>query len=226
VTAAVARPAPPPAPRERPIIFTGAMVRALRAGTKTQTRRLMKPQPTTERIDRSEWSCGPYRNPCPPNMFPFRRPSEEHSNYAYACPYGRLGDRLWVREGYHNDAPSLAEARAQHEDAMSPSPILYRADLANKNAGCRWRPAIFLPRWASRFLLEITEVRTQRLDELTREDAIAEGCPRTAGYDAPGGPEKWFRAGWDLMHADEAPAASNPWVWAITFDVVEGLADV
>ena len=233
---AAARTAPAPAPREHPIIFSDSMVRALLAGRKTQTRRVINPQPVGG--VRPEAVVVGKRTP--------HGLVDGHGQPLPRCPYGIAGDRRWVREGYHLDADTLAEARAIHEDVMATMPVLfYRADKANKGAGCRWRPAIFLPRWASRLLLELTDVHVQRLQDITESDARDEGVQTFAhafpsfGRDQPivCGDRPDFAAGaspyrasfacaWDLINGSRAPWSSDPWVWALTFNVVEGLSDV
>lgn len=143
-----------------------------------------------------------------------------------------VGDRLWVRETWHTDEPDLALARAQHEDALSPSPIFYRASPAVRefrNAGWRWRSSIHMPRWASRIALEVTDVRVQRAHEITAEDVRAEGVEESDI-------EKWRK--W--VHKNDAPGSAfaelwssiytkpgerwgdNPLVWAYTFRRVKG----
>jgi len=186
--------------KERPILFSGPMVRAILEGRKTQTRRVVKPQP----------GCDPR--------------DDEHLDMG-RCPYGQPGDRLWVREAWHTDERDLEYARAKHEDAMSDSPIYYRADPENDNAGCTWRPSIHMPRWASRITLEITRVRVERLQEISEKDAIAEGAdpylhpvhPGREGLRHVDG----FRSLWESINGPGSWDA-NPWVWVIEFKRVEG----
>jgi hypothetical protein len=156
-------------------------------------------------------------------------------------PYGRSGGNLWVRETWHTDEPDLQYARAIHEDFMSPSPIYYKADPDNDEAGCRWRPSIHMPRWASRISLRITGVRVERLHDISEEDAKREGIqsvtkdgalfkwgiPDLDGYpgaDDNGWPwAEWeadpraaFRKLWEKINGSESWSA-NPWVWGIEF---------
>lgn len=189
--------------KERPILFSGPMIRAILAGRKTQTRRLSGVPPwnghhVTLR-DRTFWD-----------------PATPHHQAALVdrCPYGQAGDRLWVRETWFDDMPDepkgvLANGRR----------ILYRADhdCTSFEAGCpcnpdgdgkrsEWRPSIFLPRWASRITLALVSVRVERLDDITDEDAEAEGVDATR-----------FPALWDAINGDRAPWVSNPWVWVVGF---------
>jgi hypothetical protein len=141
-----------------------------------------------------------------------------------SCPYGVPGDRLWVRETFRQSHGSMS--------------VHYAAD-ADEVSGGPWRPSIYMPRWASRLTLEITDVRVQRLQEISEEDARAEGvcdfangcclacnsrghnvtypsgCPNCAatGHDH----SSKFRNLWDSANGKRAPWSSNPWGWALTF---------
>lgn len=150
--------------KERPILFSGPMVRAILAGTKTQTRRVVKER----HIDAAP----------PVHFFQYLREN---------CPYGQPGDRLWVREAWQGP---LLESEEQ-EDEFRQSPDIYKKpgfcayratdtldaiDADGRELG--WRPSIHMPRWASRILLEITAVRVERLHDITEADAQAEGVER------------------------------------------------
>ena len=147
------------------------------------------------------------------------------------CPFGTPGDRLWVRErwaaGACADAFSPGELHAGTwlkdngglwfaADESAPShPITPRG---------KWRPSIFLPRWASRLTLEVVAVRVERLQEISRADAAAEGMCYLAEQNYPGivpsnWPEQNFSAGWDTINGKRAPWCSNPWVWVVEFKV-------
>lgn len=143
------------------------MVRAILEGRKTQTRRVVKPQPefcggVGEELDLSKWGSHSM------DQYPHFVPVEN-----WRCPYGQPGDRLWVKETHRFDGldPKIA-LRSQCLDEIS-----YRADMQGDRAcdDCAWRPSIFMPRWASRITLEITGVRVERLNEITEEDAKKEG---------------------------------------------------
>ncbi len=207
--------------KERPILFTAPMVRAILEGRKTQTRRIVElrrnfrdeiqdndGQPWPEWVD----DCGDYH----------RAP----------CPRGQPGDRLWVREAwavgatFDNIAPSrigtdcIVAHKATHQEIWPPLPR------------GRWRPSIHMPRWASRITLEITGVRVQRLQDISREDAIAEGIERHHSAEYPD--RTWWKIyrGTDIAHADpiysyqtlwesiNGPGSweANPWVWALAFE--------
>lgn len=136
--------------KAKPIIFSGPMVRAILGGKKTQTRRIVKPQP-------EPWAPNDaflqWKNPEPLTL----------SHFKALCPYGKTGGRLWVRETFYAD----------DEDRD----VFYRADRRDEafigNKG--WRPSMFMPRWASRLTLEITGIRVERLQDISEEDAQAEG---------------------------------------------------
>ena len=171
--------------KERPILFSAPMVRAILDGSKTQTRRVAKEFNGMPNLD------GILR----------RYP---HQN---GCPHGTPGDRLWVRETWAHERDGTG--------CPDDTGILYRATdpgWDDEETGLRWRPSIHMPRWASRILLEITDVRAQRLQEIGDEDARAEGyTPQSPDF-----PVGWFQGLWDTIHGSGAWHA-NPWVWAITF---------
>ena len=196
-----------PASRERPILFSAPMVRAIRTGRKTQTRRVVKPQP----------SAGVRHSPFVPSGL------EDGHGREIRLKYGQPGDRLWVREtwqmpwvGATQMFPRSPESAALYMDAPS---VVYAADW-NGPPPRRWRPSIHMPRWASRLTLEVVSVRVERLHEITEEDARAEGVDAapfcTAGR--PNGMEH-VEAFEDLWNAINGPGAweANPWVWVVEF---------
>jgi len=214
--------------RERPILFSAPMVCAILDGRKTQTRRLVRNPARLDGLmlagEEPEWS-----------------------------PYGRLGDRLWVRETWRyadwtddgmpyieyaadnarrlvEDVPEDWADRVEAVWARLSEPENYGID--GKAADRKWRPSIFLPRWASRLTLEVTEVRVQQLQEISEEDAIAEGVTtrceeRSNDYHGDQTDHLTHATGachveafahlWDDINGKRAPWSSNPWVWAITF---------
>lgn len=191
--------------RERPILFSGPMVQAILDGRKTMTRRVMKQQPrildgwihleTKEAIGSRGKECLIFRTNDPLLM-------AEHLNYLF-CPYGVPGDRLWVKETFVNDNGCI------HYKACHPYPII----MDSWNG--RWRPSIFMPRWASRITLEITNVRVGRLQEITPSDVIAEGVIEEEG-DGLELLDK-FESLWDSINGKKYPWDVNPWVWCISF---------
>ena len=188
--------------KERPILFSGPMVRALLAGTKTQTRRVVKPQPT-------------HFNPVgvPRRVIPTGGPSD-----VIRCPYGQPGDRLWVRETWAYGIHALAAKRDEN------GPFVYAADGTTQGRLCdRWRPSIHMPRWASRITLEVTSVRVERLQDIDLADALAEGISDTGALildsagNEQGGPIAEYAVLWEQINGSGSWAA-NPWVWAIEFN--------
>jgi len=182
--------------RERPILFSGPMVRALLADAKTQTRRVVNlGRLAKEQAERAR--AGDYS----------RLP----------CPYGVPGDRLWVREAFATDVvPGAREViyRADQSDASA----IPAAAAAWRSFG--WAPSIFMPRWASRVTLEVTGVRVERLQDISEEDAAAEGIEPDFGNAytcAARDYRRAFERGWDTINGTRAPWASNPWVWAVEF---------
>lgn len=156
---------------EKPILFSGPMVRAILEGRKTQTRRVMRPQPFLERkedgnwwlLDRSEDGYGRTNSAWQEGSDPF---------WTY-CPYGKPGDRLWVRETFARCACDTCRAIWPNK---TPHGILgYQATYGGPSM-MRFRPSIHMPRWASRLTLEIVSVKVERLQDISEADAIAEGC--------------------------------------------------
>jgi len=179
--------------KERPILFSGPMVRALLEDRKTQTRRIIKPQPTG-RID-PVWSYGPKGAEVafgPDNL------RADGGPRWWRVPYGQIGDRLWVRE-----------AMAGADDPAYKHLVKYRA---NGDHATRWRPSIHMPRWASRILLEITGIRFERVQEISEADTQAEGVPDVDHY----------RCLWESLHGRIGETwGHNPWVWVVEFKRVE-----
>lgn len=187
--------------RERPILFNGDMVRAILDGRKTVTRRTMKPQPV---LNGNFWELGGAGWSDRISSF---TPVPGHS-LAERCPFGKPGDRLWVREAW---APGAT--RTMYRAGCNPSYL---------PPGGRWKPSIHMPRWASRILLEVTAVRVERLHDITDEQCIAEGCRgghgSIPGYRYNATLQEHFRHVWESAGGDYFV---NPWVWVIEFKRVE-----
>lgn len=221
--------------RERPILFSAPMVRALLDGTKTQTRRALRPQPPQDApmthvgkyapalVDRhGEMYPGP-------DVFGVEFDDGSDGRWCLMCPYGAPGDRLWVRETLRN----TPTPKGWSYDADGEPVVLRRGDRA---AAVSWAHhkvrdvcvSIHMPRWASRITLEITEVRVQRLHEISEEDAIAEGCERI-DTDIRGGavtqefdhdnPIMTYRRLWNSRNSVDV-WNTDPWVWVATFRTV------
>jgi hypothetical protein len=215
--------------RERPILFSGEMVRAILAGKKTQTRRVMRVQPESPAVvadidaevaalsgksegpSRPVWAMWPGLSTDP--AF-----AGQHVDKGVKCPYGRPGDRLWVREswGYFGGDEYLYQ---QDRGCVG-----YRADWIGyaSTPGGRWRPSIHMPRWASRITLEITRVRVERLTKISEADAKAEGVDprrfRTPGVSDGFEHRLAYAQLWEELNAGRGhPWDSDPWVWVLDF---------
>lgn len=223
--------------KERPILFSGPMVRALLDGRKTQTRRTVKLPTKGEYIrpDMGGWSPSTVGGADQDG-----RPVAEHvclwnqtTGTTLACPYGLPGDRLWVKETwglndtiYGGDQPI---PKAKPADLPSEGLVFFATedDTEIRNE-LRWRPSIHMPRWASRLTLEITDIRVERLQNISEADAMAEGAspcengvwfdgkPQFAGCDARGA----YYCLWEHINGADSWAA-NPWVWAVSFRELE-----
>lgn len=190
---------------ERPIMFSAPMVRAILAGTKTQTRRVLKQVQIR--------SAG--------------MPEPEWRSVHTLCPYGQPGDRLWVRESWRAFA---AFNRTPPRD-ITAGPVWHEArdDVAfHPTAYGTLRPSIHMPRWASRITLEVTGVRVERLQDISEADAIAEGIEHAAvpgwwrlyGRDTSGDMDRSPRVSYhSLWESINGPGSwdANPWVWVVEF---------
>ncbi|EDV5024166.1 hypothetical protein ID80_004852 [Salmonella enterica subsp. enterica serovar Ball] len=204
--------------KERGMIFNAEMVRAILDGRKTQTRRPIKWKQTrfTEIAERDDGSLWPWAEDC-----------ERGGDIWFACPYGEIGDRIWVRETFrvHSRATDVATLvyRASVRNSWTEQTHRVPVAVCNKPATPeKWTPSIHMPRWASRLTLEITGVRVERLRDLSEDDAKSEGITPPSGGVLPGWEYRInFRDLWmDIYGTDNWEA--NPWVWVIEFKRVEG----
>lgn len=224
--------------KARPILFSSSMVRALIAGTKTQTRRLVKPQP-----DVSHWQgiqsmfgyAGGDRTKPFGDWHQWRVVGPDYpdgDDDDVWCPWA-AGELLWCKESwaYRRDHDQLNGTQLYEAGVRQ---AWYWADGPGKccNTGCdgaagRVRAARFMPRWASRITLRITEVRVQRLQEISQADAIAEGCRAVSLHDldcASTPPSHEYRRIWESINGADSWAA-NPFVWCLTFEVLQKNVD-
>ena len=175
--------------KERPILFSGAMVRAILAGAKIQTRRVVKAP---------GWS------------------SPGKAGVDFGCPYGGVGDRLWVRESF-----------SIYNQPGNPQ-VFYKAD-SEPGDPLKYKPSIHMPRWASRITLEVTDVRVERLQDICEEDARAEGItdggclvcgehePCGCTNPTPDARDSFINL-WDSINAQRGYSwSSDPWVWVVAF---------
>ena len=200
--------------RERPILFSGAMVRAILEGKKTQTRRVVFTEQARrhDKAHRECWGADGYDVITASGEGLCRREWRPDLIKSWVvCPYGQPGDRLWVRETWNY---------ADYDGALAPySGYEYAASVAPGYVpeGGRWRPSIHMPRRASRLLLEVTDVRAERVQDISHEDARAEGVQDVdeASYYAIAN----FRRLWDSINGARPGGAwaDNPWVWVVEF---------
>lgn len=195
--------------KERPIIFSGQMVRAILNGTKTQTRRVINDQAwRAARGFDDGWPVA-------------RHPDMPSTWYRVRCPYGVRGNRLWVRETWSHTGKgvgTIGDARDARM-AMNGHPV-YRAD--GERLGFSWWPSIHMPSEFSRITLEITGVRVERLQDISHDDALAEGVEEFDGPIALKDQrltlhQHAFANIWDAVNGKRHPWDSNPWVWVIEF---------
>lgn len=208
---------------DRPIIFSAPMVQALLAGRKTQTRRILKPQP--ELNEAGLWRFPPMSHRITKRNWKGFCQTDDDGLRSFIlttrhAPYAP-GDRLWVREAWRtwdalDGAPPVSMSLLETVHYEADGEVRWRPVKPAYQPG-RLRPSIHMPRWASRITLHVSEVRVQRLQEISRGDAMDEGCPFPNMASGPD-PREWFRDLWNSLHGEGA-WASNPWVAAITFTV-------
>ena len=208
---------------ERPILFSGPMVRAILDGRKTQTRRPVTPQPFARPEFNDESGL-------------FDVYAGDEVSGSIRSPYGIAGDRLWVREAWRTTSDGGRADDMPPRD-LQPHVVWYEADGVAPSDECvgKCRPSMFMPRWASRITLEVTDVRVERLNSISEQDSIAEGIERhysgwrpytTMFYEADGvtpanylrDPRESYRQLWDSLNAERGHGWDvNPWVWVVEF---------
>ena len=220
---------------ERPIIFKDDMIRAILEGRKTQTRRVMKVQPpsdkhqlltimssTDRRVEgKSHWA-----------VLNAEKTSVLDSDKRYfSHPYGQVGDRLWVREAHAFVPQTAYRGSTGIYQQINPSDdyeaCVYRENF-DRSRSFPWRPSIHMPRWASRITLEITGVRVERLQDISEADSKAEGAKSAdpvTGKEcvldpAMGSYRLHFQSIWESINGTDSWDA-NPWVWVIEFRRVD-----
>jgi hypothetical protein len=191
------------------------MVRAILAGTKTQTRRVVKPG---RRFDaQAEWELTPtsdgramHRTTADGIVFSAQggHLAGSMQDAIVRCPYGKPGDRLWVREAWRRDI-------------FDDTKTLYRASHGDRTVFDKWVPSIHMPRDRSRITLDITSVRVERLQDISIADCIAEGIAR-GGPENPDGIERdEYRRLWESINGADSWDA-NPWVWVVAWPAFKG----
>ena len=203
---------------EKPILFNGDMVNAILDGRKTQTRRVIKPQPVSQGMksygeawkwkqDNGGFSGATLQQLIAP------------TGLLYHCPYGVPGDHLWVRETWQ---AQTIDGLWWHEIAKEDRSnfnwaITNLVNPAFETIPPKWLPSIHMPRWASRITLEITDVRVERVQDISGDEAIAEGIIFDEEWQIP---RNVFGDLWDSINAKRGHSwESNPWVWIVEFKV-------
>lgn len=217
-----------PTIKDRPILFSGPMVKAIFEGRKTQTRRIVKPQPIFDG-KRVSFTWKGWAYPLPLSK---THPCDQW--FSRECPYGQPGDRLWVRE-----KAKLQSCGTREKGETAWASLFYDADKAMSERivpgythkpylFTQWTPSIHMPRWASRITLEIVSVRVERLNDISEEDSQAEGIPFNGTYwlgghhPVKGSLQCWntakdaFRKTWDVINGSGS-WEKNSWVWVIEF---------
>lgn len=220
--------------KEKPILLSGPMVRAILEGSKTQTRRIMKPQPP------EDWTpgyYGPNHKMTEHGHFPLRNglPIEigwgvcnQDGDWCLTCPYGKPGDRLWVKETWR------VRGGREYEYQQHQGSVVYRASTDVLDDTCsEWRPSIFMPRCASRIDLEVTAIRVERLQWISHADAMREGVRpddcEVLSVKGKGGqgmsPDyvSGYRKLWESING-AGSWDDNPLVWVIEFILEDQLA--
>ncbi len=211
--------------KERPILFSATMIRALLDGTKTQTRRVVKWRGLEPGLNLQFSGLSVERHGSNYVLTSPTRDSHAYRSIPQPCPYGQPGDRLWVRETFA-EHPRFADVayRADGEEFEDSDGFLWEP---------KWRPSIHMPRKLSRIVLEVTEVTVQRLEDITDDDAVDEGIrplPLQESAvlpwwtaDVSAGPKLHARTPvaaygklWESING-EGSWYTNPWVWCISF---------
>lgn len=216
------------------MLFSAPMVRALLDSSKTQTRRVMKPQPVAIPGEPGKhwWPSNAAQS-----MIRIEDSFQKYPGiFDGACPHGKPGDRIWVRETWVEDPEDDGTwAYTQHMGCkgsslsniparfQKPDHCIFRSDWTGVDL--IWRPSIHMPRWASRILLEIISVRVERVNEISYDDAHSEGVLEWAASTVRNG-NKYssiltaWKGLWTSINGPESWSA-NPWVWVIEFKVVK-----
>lgn len=206
--------------KERPILFSAPMVRAVLEGRKTQTRRVIKPQPVEPVMPATSFGHHGLEVAFGPNNL-----MRNGGLRWWRCPYGQTGDRLWVRETFRYDD-------------YAPNEMIYQADcpaqaVKETKGIIRWKPSIHMPRQVSRITMEIAGIRVERVQEISEANAISEGTERVgnlykcygecqdheSGHDKRSSAIASYMSLWDFINSKK-PGCSwddNPWVWVIEF---------
>lgn len=216
--------------KERPILFSTEMVQAIMAGRKTQTRRVVKPQPEPVKDAPGRWKFLMKKNG---RMQAGSNVETKDLNSKFFgilefCPYGQPGDVLWVRETFCRLSPEhiittpfVYKANADEESEE------VRKEYINNGHAYRWKPSIHMPKKAARIWLRVKEVRVERIKQISEKDCQAEGAPLTPWEGINGDSGECYKYGfiniWNSIHGTgwtKYAWNSNPWVWVVEFEVL------
>jgi hypothetical protein len=201
---------------DRPILFSAPMVRAILAGTKTQTRRIVKWRGIDAGLNLQFSGLRAVRDRG--GLWALEsdtRTSRETRCDLTVCPYGQPGDRLWVRESHWFFQDEHDPVTGYTPPVLTTDDVEYRADGESTRHG--WRPSIHMPRWASRITLSLTGVRVERLQEISEADATAEGTTNSLHLGGGRFATENFAHLWGSINGHESWEA-NPWVWVVEFE--------
>ncbi len=221
---------------DRPILFSAPMVRALLDGTKTQTRRVLKfagraPEFCGGAGDKDDPTCWGWEDSEHGDWVTLERDADQRMGWRDWRGAYQIGDRLWVRENWFVDHMDCMKGPYRAPEGMTHDELVEQAYLhfgATDDPNSweaeqpKWRPSIHMPRWASRLTMTVTDVRVQRLKDISEDDARAEGCRAIGAEDCPDEDMRsyiWaFSELWDSINGPDAWCA-NPWVVAVSFTV-------
>lgn len=212
--------------KERPIIFSGPMVRAILEDRKTVTRRPIKPQPPRKyHLNISRHNSGLADNQfLPENTYAW---ASGYAQFHTKCPYGDRADELWVREAFCYDRDDLNTGEAKFLYRATEECAVFKDDgdggtALNKDGteASPWQPSIHMPREASRIQLVVKSVRAERLQDITGEDCIAEGMEYCVAEGETMSARHVFNCVWHSLYSKkpELQWNANPWVWRVEFE--------
>lgn len=216
--------------KTKPMIFNAEMVQALVSGKKTVTRRQVKPEPEPSGLGYDWW---------PSNKFGsmIRVSDFESIKFDYArdgtidiasdaCPIANIGDLIWVRETFCHGPCGNASELILYRSGYPQPELKRKYESVMSGEEIKWTPSIHMPRWASRLTLKVTDVRIERVQKITEEQAVMEGmptdeeCQRMAVDSGLGWHKKptvWFKELWNRIYSNWS---DNPYVWVIEFEVI------
>jgi hypothetical protein len=219
----------------KPILFKTEMVQAILAGRKTQTRRVIKHFGNLYHYDTllCDWALSDK----PKHIggvnweWTLQTAVDDNSTFKFKCPYGKIGEILWVREtfaktgdNFHDDWPDHGDYYYKADNPFNE--IELHKEYPKMKGWPKWRPSIYISRKAARIFLKIADIKVERLQDINEMDAIAEGVLnadsfKNIGVDNSMTNRYAYRELWDKINSKKYPWSSNPWVWVITFKRID-----